>query len=315
MRRTVLAGVVTLLLGVSVAPAGESRASAEASVDRSEVLIGDPIHYRVTVTCAHGVVVEWPSLGGTVGDLTVEASGAQAPRTADGITTETRWYRLAGYSAGAHAIPEVVVKCKAGDGATYEARTQAVAITVKSLLPSDWERQDIREVKPLVSVRVGWWWLLGVAALIGGAVGAWGWRRRSSGRAAVSAAPPRPAHEIALEALAALRQEDLPSRHRDEEYYVRLSGIARTYIEARFGLKAPEMTTEEFVQATSNASALSSSHRRLLQEFLERCDLVKFARYEPSRHEADEAFGAAHRFVQDTAPSPERVATSAGTIA
>ena len=91
---------------------------------------------------------------------------------------------------------------------------------------------------------------------------------------------------------------------------MRLSGIVRTYIEARFGLKAPDMTTEEFLQVTSNAQALSSSHRRLLQEFLERSDLVKFARYEPSRHEADEAFEAAHRFIQDTVPSPEPVATS-----
>ncbi len=75
------------------------------------------------------------------------------------------------------------------------------------------------------------------------------------------------------------------------------------------------MTTEEFLHVVSSDQALSLDHRRLLQGFLERCDLVKFARYEPSRSEADEAFEAAHRFIQDTMPSTEPTAASAGTTA
>jgi len=312
--RAILAFVVMLSLGILVAQAGEPRTRAEASVDRSEVLVGDPIQYVVTITHPQGVVIEWPSLGGTVGDFTVEASGAEAPRTDDGIATEARWYRLASYSAGPHTIPETVVKYQTGDGETHEARTQAITMTVKSLLPSDWERQDIRDVKPLIPVRSTWWWLLGGLAALGGVVGIWWWRRQQK-RIAVPSLPPRPPHDIAFDALSKLRQEDLPSHDRYEEYYIRLSGIVRAYIEARFGVKAPEMTTEEFLQVASNAQALSVSHRRLLQEFLERCDLVKFARYEPSRHEADEAFEAARRFIQDTVPSPGLAVASAGKIA
>lgn len=312
MMRSILAGFVALFLGLPIAAAGESRTSAEASVDRSEVLVGDPIRYRVTITHPQGAVVEWPSLGGTVGDLTVEASGAEAPRADGGMVTEARWYRLASYSADTHTIPEMAVKYQTSDGATQEARTQAIAITVKSLLPTDWERQDIRDVKPLIPVRPAWWWLLGGLAALAGVVGAWWWWRRQQPRIAAPSAPPRPPHEIALEALSKLRQEDLPSHNRYEAYYTRLSSIVRAYIEARFGVKAPEMTTEEFLQVASNAQALSLSHRRLLQEFLERCDLVKFARYEPSRSEADEAFEAARRFIQDTVPSPEPAAATAG---
>ena len=312
MRRLVLICFVTLLLGVPVAFAGESRASAEASVDRSEVLVGDPIQYTVTVKRPPGVTVEWPSLGGAGGDVTVEASGAEAPHPDDGMTIEVRWYRLAGYSAGTHTIPEAVVKLKASDGAIQEERASAVTITVKSLLPSDWAHQDIREVKPLIPIRSAWWWWLGGLAAIGGAAGAWWWWARGRKRAEAPSAPPRAPHDIACDALSKLRQEDFPSRNRYEEYYVRLSGIVRAYIEARFGVKAPEMTTEEFLQVTVNAQALSVSHRRLLQEFLERCDLVKFARYEPSRHEADEACEAAHRFIQDTVPSTEPATASAG---
>jgi hypothetical protein len=230
------------------------------------------------------------------------------------MTTEVRWYQLAGYSSGTHTIPETVLKYQTTDGASHGVQTQSVTVTVKSLLPSDWERQDIRDAKPLVPVRTAWWWVLGGLVAVAGVAGAWWWRRRHKRIEALSAVP-RPPHELALEALSRLRQEDLCSRNRYEEYYVRLSGIVRTYIEARFGMKAPEMTTEEFLQAVSNAQTLSLDQRRLLQEFLERCDLVKFARYEPPRREADEAFEAAHRFVQDTAPSPEPAAVSAGKTA
>jgi len=307
--RSVPAGLIALLLGIPGASAGESRTNAEASVDRSEVLIGDPIQYAVTIRHPQGAVIEWPSLGGTVGDCVVEASGVEAPRTDDGITTEARWYRLTCYWAGTHTIPEMAVTFKTDDGETHEARAQAVTITVKSLLPSDWERQDIREAKPLVPVRSAWWWLYGWLMIIGGIVGVWWWRRQQK-RVNVPSVPPRPPHEVAFEALSNLRQEDLPGRNRYEEYYIRLSGIVRTYIEARFGMKAPEMTTEEFLQIVSSAQTLSLDHRRLLQGFLERCDLVKFARYEPPRSEADEAFEAAHRFIQDTVPSPEPAAAN-----
>ncbi len=103
-----------------------------------------------------------------------------------------------------------------------------------------------------------------------------------------------------MNALEQLHREQLPLQGRVEEYYVRLSTIVRVYIENRFGLRAPEMTTEEFLQVASSGQALSEGHRRALQEFLMRCDLVKFARYQPSGQEAEEAWCAAQRFVQET---------------
>ena len=308
-RQAVPVFLIAVLLGIPMSGAGESPVSVEASVDRADALIGDPIRYAVTVRHPPGVMVEWPAFTDAAGDWTVEASGAEGLRMDHGTAVETRWYELASYSAGTHTIPETVVRYRVGDGASDEARTQAITVTVRGLLPADWERQDIRPVKPLIPVHAARWWLWGGLALLAGAVGAW-WRSRHQRRMDAPPVPPRPPHDIALDALARLREEDLPSRRRYEEYYVRLSGIIRAYIEARFGVRAPEMTTEEFLQAASNAAALSLNHRQLLQVFLERSDLVKFARYEPSQHEADEALEAAQRFVQDTAPSLEPPAAS-----
>lgn len=176
------------------------------------------------------------------------------------------------------------------------------------LLPERWESLDIRAEKPLVPIQEApWWWLPAVVAVLALIAAAVWWMMKRRRLPAKPAIPPRPPHEVALEALERLRQEALPARRRFEEFYVRLSSIVRRYVEGRFALRAPEMTTEEFLQAALHAQALSAEHRVALQEFLSRCDLVKFARYEPSEHEAEDTFNAAMRFVQETQSQPEPV--------
>ncbi|MBX3732284.1 MAG: DUF4381 family protein [Verrucomicrobiae bacterium] len=122
----------------------------------------------------------------------------------------------------------------------------------------------------------------------------WWWRQRPK---APSAPGPGPA-ELALRDLAAA----LDLRHDPERFATRVSEIARTYLEARFGLKAPERTTEEFLAELTTSAALESPHKTLLGEFLTRCDLVKFARLEPGPAELEELHAAAVRLVEETAP-------------
>jgi hypothetical protein len=62
------------------------------------------------------------------------------------------------------------------------------------------------------------------------------------------------------------------------------------------------MTTEEFLMVTARAgAALQSGHRALLADFLTESDLVKFARHHPTLGDAERAYIAAARFVDETA--------------
>jgi hypothetical protein len=92
---------------------------------------------------------------------------------------------------------------------------------------------------------------------------------------------------------------------RQEEFYVRLSTIVRAYLEARFHLRAPEMTSEEFLQAAQRDPQLASPQRARLGQFLSEADLVKFARHQPAAADAERAQDAAREFVESTAPAPE----------
>ncbi|MFH1593317.1 MAG: hypothetical protein ABID09_01305 [Candidatus Omnitrophota bacterium] len=112
--------------------------------------------------------------------------------------------------------------------------------------------------------------------------------------------PPKPPHIIAYEALEALKKKNLPALGKTKEYYYELSVIVRNYIEGRFRIKAPEMTTEEFLFSLKASHELSDTHKKLLKDFLNLCDIVKFAKYGPTESEMGESFGAGRKFVDET---------------
>jgi len=66
----------------------------------------------------------------------------------------------------------------------------------------------------------------------------------------------RSAHEIAYEQLEMLRLKDLARAGKDQRVLFELSGILRHYLEGRFALRAPEMTTEEFLAHVRDTAAL-----------------------------------------------------------
>ncbi len=112
--------------------------------------------------------------------------------------------------------------------------------------------------------------------------------------------PPKKAHEIAYELLNRLKAKNLPASGRVKEYYFEISKIVRSYIENRFSLKAPEMTTEEFLYSLKDSGILSGAQKNLVKEFLSQCDMVKFAKYGPTEEEIDTSFTSAKRLVDET---------------
>ena len=105
--------------------------------------------------------------------------------------------------------------------------------------------------------------------------GGWWWYRRRQRATAVPLCSGRP--PLALAALERLQRQDAIRQERIEEFYVRVSTILRRYVELRFGLRAPEQTTEEFLVSVLATGGLIAAHRDLLEAFLRQCDLVKFA--------------------------------------
>ncbi len=112
--------------------------------------------------------------------------------------------------------------------------------------------------------------------------------------------PELPAWEKAYQQLEALRRENLLDKGLFKEFFTRVADIARHYMENRFNIRAPHMTTEEFLYYLGITGHLNETQKTALKEFLNSCDMVKFAKYAPTIKEALENFDLAKRLVDDT---------------
>jgi hypothetical protein len=119
------------------------------------------------------------------------------------------------------------------------------------------------------------------------------------GRPPVAVPRGRPPHVIALEELALARS--LMASPDPLPFVVAVSGTVRRYIEGRFGVRAPAMTTMEFLRAAGLSASWLGAHRGALGAFLETCDLTKFAEHRPARGHLPRLLETAEDFVRRTA--------------
>ncbi len=287
-------------------------------VEPETVSIGTPFRYYVRVESTGDAEVVMPLLVERIGDFMIRDFGSTEPAAdaAGSVTVTERWYELIGYTPGVQSVDGGSISYRVAGGELEQLEVPDAVVTIASLLDGLDETAaataDIRDIHGPVRVPepARPWWLLAVGAALAALV-TWAIWRWSSRRRAVAAVFARPAHEIALEALAALHAARLLSDGRHAEFYVRLSGIVRAYVEGRFRMRAPEMTTEEFLQAAQSNRELPAADRSRLNEFLREADLVKFARHVPTVEQGERAFEAARDFVARTAPQPEEAHAAA----
>lgn len=113
------------------------------------------------------------------------------------------------------------------------------------------------------------------------------------------AAPPQPPHVVAIKALEALHHQKLWQNNRHKQYYSALTDILRTYMAARWGFGAMEMTSDEII-ATMRAEELPDKARMDLTAILRDADLVKFAKATPEAEQNEADYLKAYYFVEET---------------
>ncbi len=95
-----------------------------------------------------------------------------------------------------------------------------------------------------------------------------------------------------------LLKKGLPGRGRYKDFYVELTMVVRRYVQRRYGVRAPNLTTEEFLAQFRDAGG---GRRDALAKFLESADLVKFAGVEATPEMADAATDSARGYLKDDA--------------
>jgi hypothetical protein len=108
--------------------------------------------------------------------------------------------------------------------------------------------------------------------------------------------PTKSPRQRALEAL--FRIEDGIERLNPYQFSIRVSDILRTYVTEQYHLPVTRQTSVEFLEGLTKASPFADDEKLLLEDFLNRCDLIKFARYEASTADSRLLLEEATRFVK-----------------
>jgi hypothetical protein len=154
--------------------------------------------------------------------------------------------------------------------------------------------QDFHEIAPPVDYSFVPTWLIfvgsfAVISLIGLIV--WLLKRRKA-----PALPPKLPRDIALEELEIISGEI--ETMNPYLFSIRVSDILRRYVTNQYALPVTRQTSVEFLTALAKASPFSPNEKSLLEDFLNRCDLIKFARYEATSADSRLLLEEATRFVK-----------------
>jgi hypothetical protein len=279
--------------------------------------LGDAIYARLAIEAPAGVSIDAPFQEAgdqRLGRFRVVGFTRDTQHKPDGGQLHEQTYTLEPPSSGRQRIPPLRFEMtdarkgsagsagSAGDpGKPQEVLTDEVPLEIVPLAgeaASAQLRPAAGELDPDVG-GIGWLAILGIAsglAILGsGSVLAY---RALRARRRIE--QQRSAYDEAVAELRALEDKGPPDETAADGWFVALSSIVRRYLEHRYEIRAPELTTEEFLLVATARPELTAEHRALLTSFLERCDRVKFAGYRPDADESLATLKAARGFVEDT---------------
>ena len=283
-------------------PAGQD-VSISASMSTNQIRIGDPVHLTLTALHKENMRVEFPNIAQGK-EVLVRSSTVTNELFPNGWVKTEQQIVLTSMTVTNHVIGEKSsILISTPEGTRTNAYPFLSLEVMSSLTPGEKEPRAAKgglAYWPAPPSR--WIWIV-LAALAVLAAAFFALRKfLTTPRTILHMPKPIPPYQIALDALDSLRAKGWIETLTIEPFYVELSAIVRLYLEGRFGLRAPERTTEEFIRDALTSRKLSDAHQNLVAGFLEQSDLVKFARHAPGQTDMRNALDSAAALVHETMP-------------
>ena len=294
-----------VLIAVAVLEMSRSGIGLKIDADRTEIDPARSVFLRVELKAQPGIVAELPDLRNRVVGFSLAEDFLEELKTEkDGSTVSVANWRLVPEPcANAYKIRPFVVKAspKMMSYQSDEGKFSFVAGPVKFDQPAargpvtgEMECDPKKDLPPLSWKLVGWiasalLAILGLLVLLAYLVKYLARRVKEHRMSPI---------ERAWAELDRLLKKGLPGRGRYKDFYVELTMVVRRYIQRKYGISAPHMTTEEFLRTAQPSDDL--------RRFLESADLVKFAGVEATPDMADAATENARTYItKDNAADPQ----------
>ena len=278
-----------------------------ASIDSTQMVLGEQTKMQLEVSCtaAEGVKIPEAKQQLTPGVECVNEPATDTILENGQVRLQQEWI-LTSFRDTVYTVQPFVLTAS---GDTVKAAPQTLTI----LRPEGVEQmEDIHDIKDIERAGIWWWdivkWILialGVGVLIGAIVYVVLWQQRHKQKDAPLAQKIilRPAEEVALEKLDAIKAAKIWQQGQGKQYHTELTDVIRTYIGRRFDVHSTEKTSDETLRAMK--PLIDKDLHTRLSKMLQLADFVKFAKYEAMPDENEKALNTAYEFVNATTPQKE----------
>jgi hypothetical protein len=300
--------IAVFIIAFYLHPLVNAQTQATVSLDTNAILVGDQINLHLSVAGPKGIEIQWPKLNDTIiSEIEIlEKSKIDTSYSADkSKITLHQILRITSFDSGYYAIPPFRFNYKKpGDQLVQYTESQAVLLSVHTI-PVD-TAQEIRDIKKPISApftfREALPWIITLLLLAGAVYFVVYYLKKRKRAEPVFRSQVKiklPAHQIAFDALENLRNKKLWQSGQIKEYHTELTDIIRDYIFSKFSIHAPELTSDEILNALNFTATDQEARQKLGQAFVV-ADLVKFAKMQPLPMEHDASLNNAIEFVKAT---------------
>ena len=278
-----------------------------AAIDSTTLFIGDQTDLHLRATCEVGEQVQMPLLNDNLipGIEIVDRTIIDTTQLKDGRVQYDQYMTLTSFEDSLFYIAPLPF-VSSGDTVWSES------LMLNVVQPFEMDSTDIAitDIKGIYKAPIWWWgifrWVLLALAIAGIGIGGYyliSYLRRRYGdvpAVVVPTEPLRPADEVALEKLDAIREQKIWQSGQVKEYYTQLTDVVREYIARRFEVSSTEQTSDETLRAMR---VLLTDKKELydnLRKMLTLADLVKFAKWTTTPDENEISLRNAYTFVKET---------------
>jgi len=301
------------------AAASAQEVKVTSAPDTTAILIGDQTGFTVSAVIPSGTVAGLSEAGDTLAGKIVVLRRSPRDSTAgpDGKIIISDRYLITAFDSGTYNIPPFYAEVASGDTLLrYYSENSSLRVLRPDVTPPD-STDVIFDIvpprrAPVTFAEIVPWLVIAVVAAVLLYLLARFLPRNPLRRFVKPLPPPDPAHVIALRELSALSSEELWQKGEIKEYYSRLSDILRRYIDNRYGISSPELTTDETVRMLQRAAVTTGAQMSVVKEILSLSDMVKFAKYVPDSSLHESCHEDAIKFVEETKEAEETAAETAG---
>lgn len=285
---------------------------AVVSMTPEKPTLGDQVTLTIDVDADPAIEVEMPEFGDQLGRFNIAEFRPSKQLLDNGKMRYVQVYRLDLPMSGKLRIPSFLVEFTDNResaqpdvrGKVQELLTEEVSFDVASLLPEGEVMKDLNPTRPHLEELVlpqdspSYAWIMALLAIVVAAGTAAFWISRRKKPEIIL-----PPHVVAIRDLEILEKKGIPSEPDDvDNWYVELSGILRKYVEGRFELHAPCLTTQEFLECAGASNVLKNDEKNRIREILEKSDRVKFTDFIPPQSDSIAILGETRRFIESTRP-------------